>query len=220
MKNKYPNILSLTPHSKKELGDTGIYSIWHKNKPDYIYIGCAGRKNRHNSQRDFYKRWYSHLRLLCLNQHFSIILQRVVNKYGTDGLVFSIIEISETPESIESTHIKEFAKKYKLYNASEEVYYRTVNSPETRKKISLANKGRYKYGTHPFAKKVFVYNLDGSFNSKFECLTEASHKLGVHVAVISRYITKDNCHTTKNWIFLGREITEQEIKLLNHAKSQ
>jgi group I intron endonuclease len=62
---------------------TGIYCIQSKVKTERIYIG---------SSNDIDKRWYEHLRVLRLNKHHSIQLQRHFNKYGENDLIFTVIE--------------------------------------------------------------------------------------------------------------------------------
>ena len=69
-------------HRTKFIARSGIYQITSK-KNSKIYIGSAcdlrGRKN-------------GHLHALRKNKHHSILLQRHVNKYGIDDLLFEILE--------------------------------------------------------------------------------------------------------------------------------
>lgn len=112
-------ILSHTLHSKEELLLTGIYKIYHKYNPEKIYIGSASRisiKRKYDS--GFLVRWKKHLTELTNNCHDNINLQRVINKYGLNGLRFEIVEKCDSDKCIERENfwIKFYNSYYEGYN--------------------------------------------------------------------------------------------------------
>ena len=64
---------------------TGIYKIIDK-RSGRIYFG---------SSVDVEKRIIQHKRALINNKHHNIYLQRIVNKYGIDCLIFELVEECE-----------------------------------------------------------------------------------------------------------------------------
>lgn len=117
----------------------GIYAI--TNKLDgKKYIGSAV---------DIGKRFTSHLNLLKKGNHHSPHLQRAWDKYGEDSFVFGIIEIvSDKNLLIEREQywidLYQVHSDKNGYNISPTAgsILGTVMSKETRKKMSIARKGR------------------------------------------------------------------------------
>jgi len=65
----------------------GVYKIQSKIKPERVYIGSA---------IDIKHRWYLHRWHLKQNIHHSMKLQRHVNKYGMNDLIYSVLhEVDE-----------------------------------------------------------------------------------------------------------------------------
>lgn len=81
----------------KTLSSIGVYKIYHKKKPERLYIGSTSKYKsaRKFAHHGFYRRWYEHYRLLSLGIHSSKYLQNTVNKYGIEDLVFEIVEICD-----------------------------------------------------------------------------------------------------------------------------
>lgn len=68
---------------------SGIYSITCN---EHLYIGSAV---------DIDSRWYRHIYYLGKQTHCNKLLQNLFNKYGKEGLIFSIVELCEKERLIE-----------------------------------------------------------------------------------------------------------------------
>ncbi len=160
----------------------GIYKIWHVVYEDRIYIGSASNF--------FRSRWYRHIRDLQNNKHHAKKLQRIVNKYGIDGLRFQILEVvapedckrveqiyldalhpfyNSNPSSI-ALHIftekdKLKAKKKQRYN--DKMFGRQPMSQNTKDIISLTRQ----------KKPLYQYDLEGNFIYKFPSILDAARSL-------------------------------------------
>lgn len=84
---------------KSLLNLTGVYSISHTLKPAKLYIGSASCTN--SVITGFKRRMCRHLSELKNNKHLNIKLQRLVNKYGVEGLQFDIVEICSPEDCTE-----------------------------------------------------------------------------------------------------------------------
>lgn len=69
----------------------GVYMIYHISKPHFVYIGSTFRTHKKECKKGMYGRWIEHMSLIRKNKHHSIKLQRLVNKYGIEGLRFKSI---------------------------------------------------------------------------------------------------------------------------------
>lgn len=81
-----------TKNIKEDMLRTGIYKIEHIDKPNKYYVGSAGIVGNNNTNQGFYLRWRLHLWELKGNHHHNIKLQNTVNKYGLNGIRFTILE--------------------------------------------------------------------------------------------------------------------------------
>jgi group I intron endonuclease len=130
---------------------SGIYKIQSKCKPERVYVG---------STVYIKKRWKLHMIQLKLNKHHSGKLQRHFNKYGETDLQFSIMSGCEHDALISQEQFyidvyspyfnvckiagsslgikrsKETCEKIRQYHIG------TKASEETKRKISIAGKGR------------------------------------------------------------------------------
>lgn len=140
---------------------TGIYKIESTVKPERIYIGSAVT---------IFNRFAMHKLNLRQNKHHSVKLQNHVNKYGIEDLVFEILEECEKDKLLEREqyyldtlnpyfnickvarsclgikHTEEFKKhnrERQLGEKSPKFGTHYVMSEETKKKLSIANKGRF-----------------------------------------------------------------------------
>ena len=52
------------------------------------------------------------------------------------------------------------------------------HSEETKKKISESLKGKYKGKDHPKSKSIFMYDKEGNFIRKFDCIADANEYFG------------------------------------------
>lgn len=110
---------------------SGVYKI--TNLLNYnFYIGCT----KHLSSR-----YRSHLYTLKNNKSDCIILQNAVNKYGIENFEFSVIEVTELYKEKEIQLLNTLLPKY---NCILETFTKRELSEETRKKMSLSQKERYK----------------------------------------------------------------------------
>lgn len=139
-------ILNYTSNSLLELTQTGIYKIEHSSKPGQCYIGSAVGLTSCNGYFGFLRRWMKHLTELKNNKHANLKLQRVVTKYGIEGLTFSIVEYC-SPEQWEERE-DFYITFYNSYNEGFNLRPKsnsnlgTKHSKESLKKMSLAQKGR------------------------------------------------------------------------------
>lgn len=114
----------------------GIYSIYSKSQKCY-YIGKSV---------DIHKRILKHKSDLRLGKHHSPYLQNTYNKYGLEGLVFSVIcECSyEDSAKLEQYYIKQFDSYNHGFNMTTGGEWGAPGrkfSPETRKRLSERIKG-------------------------------------------------------------------------------
>ncbi len=140
-------------NSFKELKETGIYKI--KNKlNNKFYIGSASYKN------GILKRLRYHKLTLLNNSHSNKHLQSVVNKYGIENFIITVLEFCEPEKCIEREqyyldllnpeyNILKFARIAKGCILSEEARNKISSSkkelysnPEERIKMSNILKGR------------------------------------------------------------------------------
>jgi group I intron endonuclease len=168
-------ILSKTNANYEEIHKTGVYKIYHINKPNIYYIGSATsiRKWR----KGFKERWKKHLTSLNTKTHHSIYLQNVINKYGIDGIRFEILEFC-SPDMCLNSEQKwlDFYKPFKQngYNtckiAGNTLGYRFPEYKKTNKK------------------PIVQYSLEGVFIKDWSSLHSASRSLKIDVNSI-----KDCC---------------------------
>lgn len=139
-------ILNYTSHTLQELQFTGIYKIEHVSKPNYVYIGSASGLVSKNGYFGFLRRWMRHLTELKNNKHYNKKIQRIVNKYGLDGLRFSIVENCSPKmwEERENYYI-DFYNSYKNgFNLKPKANSNlgTKHTKETLEKMSKSQKGK------------------------------------------------------------------------------
>lgn len=144
------------PHS------SGVYKIVNTSN-NKCYIG---------STNDFNTRFNEHLSYLKRNKHHSIYLQRAYNKYGADKFKFEIIEECISEKCIEreqfyldtilfasenNNKFRELGYNLRRLAASNRGYKWTEKS---KKKLSLALKGKFKGIKHPQAKLIDAFIKD------------------------------------------------------------
>lgn len=121
-----------------------IYRIYSKSHPDREYYGSA---------TDFNKRKYQHFRSLQLQQHCNNRLQNHYNKYYEDDLIMEIVEVVPLPIPYDlETHKKNILLREQYYLDTNQCFFNICKtagskmgvpvSNETRKKLSLKNKGQ------------------------------------------------------------------------------
>jgi len=123
----------------------GVYQIELNGK---IYVG--------SSSHSIKKRWDLHLHDLRKGNHHNPYLQNAFNKYGEDALMFSILEIVETPEEcivVEQKYLDKLKPEYnvliragsrlgsKMLEGTRKKMIGRVVSEETREKIRVSNTG-------------------------------------------------------------------------------
>lgn len=111
----------------------GIYQIKNIITGDF-YIGSSNNINR---------RFYLHKYSLKKQNHHSIVLQRAFNKYGEENFEFIVLEECEKEYLInkEQYYLDNYNPIYNINKIAENCTGRIL-SEESRKKISLKNKGR------------------------------------------------------------------------------
>ena len=112
-----------------------IYKIYFKSKPNLLYIGSSvnysERKIRHRHQ-------------LKTNKHKNIYIQRLYNKYGSEELIFNIIEYVDTDLNLikrEQYYIDLLNPKLNMLKiAGSGLGYK--HTQKAKDAISIKNKGR------------------------------------------------------------------------------
>lgn len=211
-------VTNFTNNSFNEMCNYGVYSITHVNKPNTIYIGSTKCRARDKllKRKGFIRRWEQHLYLLNSNRHYCKYLQNVVNKYGINGLQFSIIEVVEDISIIfdrEQHYIDLYKLKYSLYNNSLTafVYIREHITKESIEKQKETKKLNYKRELHPLSTKVYVYTNNGSFLEECICFREASEKYKVSYTAIG-HCKKEEIKLVGNYLFCIRLLSDEEVE--------
>lgn len=137
---------------------SGIYKIYNLID-DKIYIG---------SSRYIQSRWQAHKKLLENQKHHSIHLQRWVNKYGIDKLIFEIIEECDIDFLI-----------------LREQYYLDTLKPKFNIRVNAkSNKGLKQSKEHTAkmveinSKPICQYDLNGKFIKLWKSAREVEKILG------------------------------------------
>lgn len=114
-------------------GFSGIYKIWNI-VDDRCYIGSA---------ISFYNRYHTHKFNLLRGTHHSSHLQRFVDKYGFESLVFEIIEYTDRDRLIEREqyYIDGLAPAFNTARIAGNTLG-VLHTPESKKKMSEARKGK------------------------------------------------------------------------------
>lgn len=119
---------------------SGVYKI--SNSVDSrIYIG---------SSINIYERWKEHKRALLKNIHHNIHLQRFVNKYGLDKLIFNVIEfVRKDLIIIEQKYINLFKNLFNIAKEASAPMLGRNHTKEALEKISKSSLGSNNamYGT-------------------------------------------------------------------------
>lgn len=121
---------------------SGIYRIQSTKKPERVYVGSAVNLEA---------RWKEHLKQLRGHRHHSIKLQRHYDKYGEIDLTFNPIVCCDKENLItyEQFYIDALAPYFNICrNAGntlgQKPWLGRKMSEETKKKLSIANKGKRK----------------------------------------------------------------------------
>lgn len=188
-------IKEIIKFSKLEnLEKVGVYSIHHDQKPDRLYVGSTTMMNKgRRSHRGFYKRFYDHIRELKLNKHHSKYLQNTVNKYGIEGITFTILE---SCNACSVKDIRKLEQKYidmlkPVYNHHSTVYPKGRKWTEKeREKQSIKMLGVSLPDTvyEKLKKQVTQYTMDDVFVKQFNSIRDASKELKIDPASISKCI--------------------------------
>lgn len=168
-------ILERTSANYEEIQQTGIYRIYHICKPNIYYIGSATSDRKW--RQGFKQRWIVHIKELKNNNHHSPFFQRVVNKYGIEGLRFDIIEYCFSELCIKR-------EQYWL-----DFYQPFGNKGYNTCKIAGSSLG-YRFPEEKKAKRkpVCQYSLEGNFIARWDSLNQAGRVLDINVSSI-----KDCC---------------------------
>lgn len=161
----------LVPEHHALIYETGIYKITNivTNK---IYIGSASRKHKKRPcDNGFYRRFSEHLNNLKKNQHSSIHFQRAWNKSTTKDWKFEIIEVCDSELCFEREQyyldMLLYAKQFSDSRGQDKRFKKTGYN------ISTVVKGCFTIKRN--TKKVYQYNLDGTFIKEWKSLTDAAN---------------------------------------------
>lgn len=120
----------------------GIYKIFHVQCPDVLYIGSAAIASKYKCSSGFWMRLALHYSMLKRNLHHSKYLQRVVNKYGLDGIRMQILELAHPDEvlDLEQSYLDRYKPAYNSHtNAKNGFGYK--HSPEVLAKMKQSRAG-------------------------------------------------------------------------------
>lgn len=188
------------PHLLKDfdfnlIHETGIYAIYHIREPDKLYVGSCtslkGKAEHHNCSRGFYKRWGIHIRQLLNKKHINPILQNYVNKYGIEGIRFSIVEVINNFDIV--------YEREEYYINSLKAYFNIVKNIEGKTRqsledLSLRQKGKinkgFKQYTDSLKRPTYKSDLFGNFICVYESANEASRCTGIDKGSIIRNCLK------------------------------
>lgn len=135
---------------------SGVYIIKHSHCPDYLYVGSTAVSSYHTG---LYRRWWRHFYELKTKTHCNKKLQRVVNKYGLDGISFEIIEIC-SPENCINREQYWMDKLNPYYNIVK-IAGKTTGYKHTKDYIKKRSK------------PVLQYSVNGVFIQEFESAKKA-----------------------------------------------
>lgn len=154
--------------TRADLDKTGIYTIYHLRKPNYYYIGSASKydKKKYNDI-GFLQRWRNHYSLLKRGVHHNKHLQRVVSKYGIDGIRFAILESCNPFDCItrEVYYIRKYKSEYNVFNFNDNCFS-LLGTKQTDETIKKKNRNR---------RPVYQYDLSGKFIKKWPSATAAKN---------------------------------------------
>ena len=198
------------------LDEWGYYLIYHISKPNKYYVGSTFTTRINGNQKGFYLRFYHHYWSLKNNRHANRYLQRVINKYGIEGLRFEILEISS---NVLERSIRELYWIHQ-YNSSTDGYNLTCNtniyfkkmSPEIReqasKKVSEKLKGRRPKNLDTLRelqkRKILEYENDILIR-EYSSAKEAGDILNIDYKKINNYLRgitkKCRDYPNKHWVY-------------------
>lgn len=203
----------------ESLSKVGIYSIHHVNRPDKLYIGSTSKykSDRKVTHHGFYKRFYDHYYTLKNNKHHSKYLQNVINKYGIEGLKFTILEVCDNHS------VKEIFEKEQYWIDVFKPVYNMNNSVFPKGRIWTEDEKRKQHDKmkgKPLPETVYIqmkkvinqYSNTGIFIKTFESKAEASRTLNIDASSIS------NCANGKRKTaggFMWKYVDPIEAKELN-----
>lgn len=175
----------------EDLGNVcGVYKITNLINGK-IYIGSS--KNLRN-------RLWEHRALLRHNKHQNAHLQNAWNKYGEINFDYAILEKC----NIEDQYTREqyYIDKYKPeYNIVPEVN-KTPITEESIRKHSATKKKLFAEGKliPNNCTKIYMYDLEGNFITRFNSEAEASRETGIFISLIEKNLSGENrrCH---NYMF-------------------
>lgn len=179
--------LGLIDCSKEESLKHGVYTIEHLCRPNIYYVGSTAGKRTSKNSGGFRTRWLSHYSTLCKGIHKNVYLQRVVNKYGIEGIRFKILEVTEPNIAV---YIEQFwinvlgvTNKNLGYNLnptatstkgrilSDRGRINILQAANKRKGISFTNEGSFKKGVIP-------WNKGRKMNEAYSKNLQVKHKVG------------------------------------------
>jgi group I intron endonuclease len=180
------------------LNSAGIYVITSKSS-GRRYIGSASR---------FSQRWAYHRNRLNKNKHDNPELQNIYNKYGLEGLVFSVVEIIEDKELLiprEQWYLDSWLPEINiLKTAGSRLGHKATE--DTRAKIVLARTGT-KHSDEAKAKMSAA--LKGNANRRGKLGSRHPTTKGYHY-IKDRDIWRVSFVLDGKKVYYGRFKTEEE----------
>jgi len=195
---------------------SGVYKITNVIT-DKIYVG---------STLDFDGRWWDHKKRLKKGNHHSIKLQRSYNIYGENNIIFEILEVCDKgvllireqyymdlydsykngyncrPKAENHLGAKRSEESRKKMSESAKKYERQPHSEETKRKISLANKGKISWAkgkkqtkehtinaSKSHCKKIEQYDMNGNFIKEWDSIKSCAKNLNLDKGAIWKVLT-------------------------------
>jgi group I intron endonuclease len=202
----------------RNYGESGVYIIQSKTKPNRVYVGSAVAVER--------RRW-EHTTALRKGKHHSHKLQNHFNKYGENDLIFDVIE---SGDYIDKNHLlsreqgwfyhfddKKTGKPYFNECALAGSVLGIKQSEETKKKKSLAIKGRKRRAKTQMEKDHQSDMLKGKPLSDVHKAKLKGHKHSEETKAVLREKLKGNKNGVGNKSSKGKPSLKKGKKLPSHS---
>jgi group I intron endonuclease len=179
--------------------NTGVYKITNTTNGKCYVGSCADLK------RGMKHRWWRHVYKLKRQNHPNPHLQNSWNKYGENSFAFEILEecLPEYCLILEQHYMDTLKPEYNISPTAGNTFGIRC-SEETKKKISIANKGHI-YHTHGNYQFKNIKTGDTIICAKFEL----ANRYGLDRSSISKVCNKTE-KSHHGWVCIGKESSYEE----------
>jgi group I intron endonuclease len=153
----------------------GVYVIRHLSS-GRTYVG---------STVDTHRRWRQHKASFLRGDHPAEYLMRTFRKYGADAFEFLLLEETENLVERENHWIKVLNPEFNVAPVAGSVLG-IKRSDETKKKMSLAFRGKPKDGSSRVGKKLSESHRASLARAKIGCTLSPEHKAQIALSMRSK----------------------------------